>query len=362
MSTIIASNLAGPSSTGTAATLSSLNGGPIAGSRNRIINGDMRIDQRNAGASLLVTSGGHITDRFYVMASGGGTITGQRSTTAPAGFTNSLQCSVTTVDSSLVATDEYGIYQIIEGFNAADFGFGTAAAKTVTVSFWVRSSVTGTYGLAFKNSDISRSYPTTYSIASANTWEYKTITIPGDTSGTWLKDSGRGFEVHFSLGAGSSMLGTANAWVSANNNGGTGSTAWISNAAATFFLTGVQVETDTVATPFERRSYAAELALCQRYYFDYGTFHIGMYGGTNAQGDGAFPVQMRTTPTISYTNVSSIANQVTIWTGTNNSSTFASGGFGNSTSLRLVLDADTSFSSVNSTWLRAYNVKLSAEF
>jgi hypothetical protein len=330
------STASGGSLTANGLSFTSINGGPISGARNRIINGDMRIDQRRNGASLLISSTGTYTvDRFAAFAIGGGAITVQQSTTAPPGFSNSLQNTVTTVDSSLAATDEYGIYHNIEGFNVADLDFGTANAKTVTVSFWVRSSIIGTYGFSFKNSGSSRTYPTSYSISAANTWEYKTITIPGDTTGTWLKSNGVGIEVHFCLGAGSSRLGTANAWVSANNGGATGSTAWISNAGATFFLTGVQLEAGTVATPFERRSFGQELALCQRY-FQKSYSQDQAPGAVNSEENAAiviatsttrasvfikFFVEMRTDPTMTaygttgsvggIANINSLSNVVT---------------------------------------------------
>jgi len=247
------------------ATVNSINGGPLAGARNRIINGDMRIDQRNNGASVN-TNAAFPVDRFQQSFVSPGVITSQRSTTAPAGFTNSLQATVSTADASLTSTDEYMLIQHIEGFNVADFDFGSANAKTITISFWVRSSLTGSFGFALKNSAVNRSYPTSYTISAANTWEYKTITVAGDTTGTWLKDNGKGLECHWSLGAASGYKTTGNAWASGNFNSATGTVDWISTSGATFFLTGVQVELGTVATPFERRSYGQELALCQRYF------------------------------------------------------------------------------------------------
>jgi len=183
--------------------------------RNRIINGDMRIDQRNAGAAVTVNSANnfYVVDRFF--GSGqvtDGVFTVQQSTTAPTNFTNSIIATVTTADASLGATQQYIVGQAVEGFNAADLRWGTANALTVTLSFWVRSSLTGTFGGSLVNSGFNRSYPFTYSISSANTWEQKTVTIAGDTSGTWLTDNGVGIRVLFSLGAGSTYAGTAGAW------------------------------------------------------------------------------------------------------------------------------------------------------
>ena len=277
--------------------------------RNRIINGDMRIDQRNAGAAVTINTAAlnYVLDRFfgYGQASDG-VYTLQRSTTAPTGFTNSLIATVTTADSSLGATQLYAIAQYIEGFNAADFGWGASGALTVTLSFWVRSSVTGTFGGVIRNGAANRSYPFTYSISVANTWEYKTITIPGDTSGTWATDNTSGPQIWFSLGTGSTLSGTAGAWAGANYISATGATNLMATLNATFYITGVQLESGSVATPFERRPYSTELMLCQRYYQTVRAC---------AQDNGAaantktytipvnFNVAMRAAPTVTYTAI-----------------------------------------------------------
>jgi hypothetical protein len=154
-----------------------------------------------------------------------------------------------------------------EGYDVADLDWGTSDARTVTLSFWVRSSLTGTFGGVIQNVDLDRSYPFTYTISVADTWEYKTITIPGDTTGTWNKTNGIGLRVIFALGAGSDIIGTAGAWAAANYQGGaTGQTNVISTSGATFYITGVQLETGTTATDFENLQYGQQLALCQRYY------------------------------------------------------------------------------------------------
>jgi hypothetical protein len=244
--------------------------GVVSGARNRIINGDMRIDQRNAGASVTVNSSSDFfpVDRFNGVGQlSDGVYTLQRSTTSPTGFVNSIIATVTTADASIGASQFYFIRQIIEGTNVTDLGWGTANAQTVTLSFWVRSSLTGIFGGVAKNNAQDYSYPFTYAISSANTWEKKTITIPGPTAGTWLTDTSGGIQLAWSLGGGSSTQGTAGSWAAANYRGATGETAVISTNGATFYITGVQLEAGTVATPFERRSYGQELALCQRYYF-----------------------------------------------------------------------------------------------
>jgi hypothetical protein len=237
--------------------------------RNRIINGDMRIDQRNAGASVTVgPSLGSILytlDRWYGFATSTRTFTVQRSTTAPASFTNSAQLTVG-VSGSPGASEQLLYGQSIEGFNAADLSWGTANAQTVTISFWVRSSVTGTYGFGVLNSAGNRSYIATYTVNTANTWEYKTITVPGDTSGTWLTDNGAGLLVRFDLGSGSNFNGTAGTWSGNFVWRTSGSVNWIANAGATWFVTGVQLEVGSIATPFERRQFGQEFVLCQRYF------------------------------------------------------------------------------------------------
>ena len=236
--------------------------------RNRIINGSFTIDQRNAGASVTVNATGSFfpVDRFFGYGqSTDGVFTLQRNTTVPAGFINSLIATITTADASIGATQEYGLNHNIEGFNVADLGWGTADAKSITISFWTRSSVTGTHSGSLSNNAYNRAYVFSYTISAANTWEYKTITIAGDTSGTWLKDNGVGIRVRWNLGSGSTWLGTAGAWGGTFFNGATGSVQLISTLSATFYITGVQLEVGTQATSFEYRQYQQELALCQRY-------------------------------------------------------------------------------------------------
>jgi hypothetical protein len=254
-------------SDGTAtAQLSSLNGGALAGARNRIINGDMRIDQRNAGASG--TANAYTVDRFGYYGAAASKGTWQQnagSVTPPAGFTNYLGFTSSSAY-TVGAAGQFNLYQPVEGFNVADLAWGTANAKTVTLSFWVRSSLTGTFGGAVYNNVPNRSYPYSYTITSANTWELKTIVIPGDTSGTWLTTNGVGLYLNFCLGAGSTVSSTAGSWAAGRYDSATGATSVVGTNGATFYITGVQLETGSVATPFERRSYGQELALCQRYY------------------------------------------------------------------------------------------------
>jgi hypothetical protein len=270
--------------------------------RNRIINGDMRIDQRYGGGSVSISSASntYFVDRWRANANGGGVFSVQRSTTAPAGFTNSILATVTTADSSVVSGDFYHIRQEIEGFNFSDFGFGASGAQTVTISFWVRASLTGIYTFTLRNNAGNRGYTTTYNINTANTFEYKTITIAGDTTGTWPTDNSGCAIVNFGLGNGNTQ--TLNSWQSTTNEGATGQTQWISTNGATFFVTGVQLEVGSVATPFERRQYGQEIALCQRYYNVSGFTEYHVVPAPNATYLGVYrihmPVQMRANPTV----------------------------------------------------------------
>jgi plastocyanin len=235
--------------------------------RNRIINGDMRIDQRNNGAAVTVNDGApYVLDRFFGQDATGGAFTMQRSSVAPAGFTNSLLITVTTADTSLGATELARVTQRIEGSNVTDLGWGTADAQTITLSFWVRSSLTGVFGGSLTNSAFNRSYPFTYTISAASTWEYKTIAIPGDTTGTWLTNNGSGIELNFGLGVGSTFSGTAGSWSASGLLSATGAVSVIGTLDATWQITGVQLEAGSVATPFERRPFGLEDTLCKRYF------------------------------------------------------------------------------------------------
>lgn len=250
------------------AQLSSINGGPLAGSRNRIINGDMRIDARNNGASVTLSNAENRfpADRWAGFNDTDGTVTAQQVAEAPAGFTNSSKLTVTTADASIGATQRTTFRQRIEGLNVSDLGWGTSSAQAVTISFWVRSSVTGTHGGSIMNSGADYSYPFTYVISAANTWEFITVTIAGPTVGTWLTTNGIGLQLIFGLAIGSTYSGPAGAWAATRYEGATGAAQVTSTLNATWQITGVQLEAGSVATPFERRSYGQELSLCRRYF------------------------------------------------------------------------------------------------
>jgi hypothetical protein len=275
------------------------------GFKNRLINGNMTIDQRNAGASLTITGNPEYSlDRWQSYSSSASKFSVQQnagSVTPPVGFTNYL--GVTSLAATSVGSgDYYTVNQSIEGFNTSDLMFGTANAKTITLSFWVRSSLTGTFGCSFRNGGFNRSYPISYTINSANTWEYKTITIPGDTSGTWSTNNNIGVTVWFSLGVGSAYSNTSGSWYSGNFTSPTGATSVVGTNGATWYITGVQLEVGSAATNFDVRSYGTELALCQRYYWKNSG---GVWTGINIAAGAVFsfpvflPVSMRTAPTFS---------------------------------------------------------------
>jgi hypothetical protein len=279
-------------------------GGVNTGSfkRNRIINGNMLIDQRNAGAASTPTNGAYTLDRWAAYVSQASKITVQQnagSVTPPAGYTNYLGITVGASANVTVGTGDYFfIQQTIEGYNIADFGFGAAGASTITFSFWVRSSVTGTFGGCVYNGAGSRSYPFTYTISSSNTWEQKTVTVSGETTGTWNTINGAGLNLDFSIGTGATKSGTAGAWASANYYSATGAAKLIETNSATFYITGVQLEPGSSVTPFERQIYSDQLSQCQRYY---QTIYPGQVGWESFKlWDRAVPVTwfpMRSTPT-----------------------------------------------------------------
>jgi len=276
-------------------SISNSQGSPF-GFKNRIINGAMVIDQRNAGASVTITSDNtFITDRWSARSNVSSKYSAQQSSTAPTGFNYSLLA--TSLSAYSVGAAEYFAFtQGVEGFNCADFGWGTANAQTVTLSFWVRSSLTGTFGGSLRNSDGTRSYPFTYTISSANTFEYKTITVSGDTSGTWITNNGLGIRLYFGLGVGSTYRGTAGSWASANYLSATSATSVVGTNGATFYITGVQLEKGSTATSFDYRPYGTELALCQRYFQKVTNIYVP--DSASLPTNWYFKVSMRATPTI----------------------------------------------------------------
>jgi len=291
----------------------SLNGGQLAGNRNRIINGDMLLSQRYPSSSPTfgifgLYGSAYVLDRWLGAASSVSNMRVGLSTDVPtgAGFISSQKADAIT-GTTLVAGSNHTIIQRIEGYNVSDLGFGTASAATVTLSFWVKSSITGTHSGSLRNSGSSRSYPFTYSISTANTWEKKAITITGDTTGTWLKDSSLGIEVVFDLGTGSTFRSTAGAWTAGNFIGVTGAASVMATAGANWFITGVQFEPGTIATPFERLEASLGTLRCFRYYLSAN--NSGFVIMANTYNSAQFPVVMRANPVVTVTpgTVSSVS-------------------------------------------------------
>ena len=268
---------------------------------NYIINGGCVVDQRNSGSA--VTSG-YAIDRTQIEGfDGGGTGTAQRVTDSPSGFTHSLKITVTGTDTSLAASDFYTIRHIIEGQNIAHLGFGASGGISVTLSFFVKSSVTGTFCASLGNGTNNRTMPKEYTISSADTWEKKSLTFPADTTGTWGTDNGRGFSIRWCMGVGSTRQGTADTYNASEAHGTANQTNLFATNGATFQITGLKLESGTIATDFEHRSSGQELALCQRYYFSLKGDDDEHIAFGYAAGGGfcnfmlPYPVPMRAAPT-----------------------------------------------------------------
>jgi hypothetical protein len=299
--------------------------------KNRIINGAMVISQRN-GSSSVTPDNVYTLDRWNTVNSQTSKFTIQQnagSVTPPVGFSNYLGITSSSAY-SITSTDYFGIYQPIEGFNTADLQWGTANAKTVTLSFQVYSSLTGTFGGSLRNSAVNRSYPFSYTISSANTWTTISVTIAGDTTGTWIgATNGVGLYATFSIGMGSTYSGTAGAWTASNVLSVTGATSVVGTNGATFYITGCQLEVGSSATGFEYRLYNQELSACQRYFLSYGGGSAaqaitsgGFISSTLHIGYCAFPVSMRSAPTLTSTGTVDVRSNGTF------SATFSGGNFG----------------------------------
>lgn len=349
--------------------------------RNKIINGAMVIDQRNAGASWSATNGAYGLDRWGANSYDGGNTTGKftvqqnaGSVTLPTGFSNYLGVT-SSAATTYGATGIYTIYQWIEGYNVADLGWGAAGAKPITLSFQVYSSLTGTFGGALQNNAGDRSYPFTYTISSSNTWTSVSVTIAGDTSGTWLKTNGAGIAVRFGLGVGSTYSGSAGAWASANYYSATGAVSVVGTSGATFYITGVQLEAGTTASPFEYRPYTTELCLCQRYYcksFEPTTVPANgssnginttcaAYSSTSAYVSGfyTYPTQMRATPTVAFYGLNGATGVWDIYKGTWTATT--STVFNNSSSTNLNVFVQSTGMTAWQAYLISGNFTASAE-
>ena len=297
--------------------IGNINAGGGGVNRNLIINGAMAIDQRNGGSSYAQINSSYSLDRFRGNSYDGGATTGkftvQQSSTTPDNFAHSLLVTSSAATSD-AANNIFNIEQLIEGHNTALLQFGTSSAKTITLSFYVRSSLTGTFGGALKNSARNRNYPFTYTISSANTWEEKSITISGDTSGTWIgATNGTGLWVSFGLGVGSNYSGSAGAWGAGDYFSATGATSVVGTNGATWLITGVQLEVGQNPTEFEHEPFERTLAKCHRYYWKHGAseenelfYRYGSHGesisSSQAQSMTHFPQRMRAHPSLTVTD------------------------------------------------------------
>ena len=305
----LATTATGVTVTGDISTVTSINTGQIA-NRNAVQNGAMMVDQKGGTTTLSGYSAAK-PDRFTAFVSNAGTQTVAQDSEAPAGFHKSLKATNTVVDSSIASGDRAAIIYRLEGNDAARFAFGGSDAKTVTLSFYVRSSITGTHGGALGNGADNRSYPFTYAISSADTWERKSITIAGDTTGTWATSTARSMQIVWGLGVGSTNSGTAGEWAAADYNSATGATtAFLTTLNATWYLTGVQLEEGSTATDFEHKSFSQEFTACSRYFQkSYTDVYTGLTGFGIAGAAGAwrervnFNGYMRAGPTMAYTNL-----------------------------------------------------------
>jgi len=278
-----------------------------AGRRNLIFNGDMRVAQRGSGA--FTANGDYPVDRWQMISNTTDFTTTQDSTVPTGkGFTNSIKIQPTATKS--VSGSTYArIGYSIEGYDGAGLCWGTSGAKSATISFWVRASVTGIYSIGIKNANANRSICLEYTIDSADTWEYKTITFPGVTDGTWEPTINRFCYIDVWQAGQGSQTSTIGTWQNTNTNMSSNQVNLFTSTSNTFYITGFQMETGKVATPFEHRPYGEELALCQRYFYRIGSGSAddilgmgGNLGTTTAYFTGTYPVEMRTTPTITVNN------------------------------------------------------------
>jgi len=231
--------------------------------RNMIINGAMLIAQRGT-AAIDPTTNGFAVDRWKAYTTTGSGHTFQQVSDSPDGFEHSIKITIGT-GASPSASNMNVIYQSIEGYNVSHLDFGTSAALSIVASFWVKSSITGNYGCSIHNSALDRSYVGQYTVSVADTWEKKSVTFTGDTTGTWLKTTGVGMHINFDFGSGTDFEVALDTWVPGNDKRVSGQAILVATSSATIQFSGAQLEVGTTATPFERKTFDQELIACQRY-------------------------------------------------------------------------------------------------
>jgi len=288
----------------------------FAANKNVIINGNFDIWQR--GTSFIApASADYTADRFIWGAGGTGVVDVLQSTSVPDNTSEfSLQVDVTTADTSIAAGDNYAIQTRIEGYDLQRFGFGSSDATSLTLSFWVLSSKTGIHCISLKNNDSTRSFIIEYTVNVADTWEYKTNTLTADTTGTWLADNGTGIKIIFNLAAGSTFHTTAGSWTAGNFLSSSNQVNVMDSTANNFHLSRVQLEVGSAATAFERRSFAQEFAMCQRYYAISEIIYLSGDGDTGSTNrsyttSAKWPVQMRTSPSLTKSG-ESLSNAISV--------------------------------------------------
>ena len=278
------------------------------GNRNMVINGASMVSQRRGTSTFTLnqgTSPNYIIDRYKCWAVGGGSLTIQQSADAPAGFQNSLMLTVGTTDTD--ALSQNGTYYIfqhrIEGYDTRRLNMGQSNAQSSTLSFYIKSDVVGTYCVMLNNASQNRCYTKEFSVSVANTWEYKTITYPGDTTGTWLHNENDGIQLNWCLASGANYQGTANQWNTSWKDHTSNQVNFMATSGNKIRLTGIQLEKGTTATEFEHRTYQEELARCQRFYQDIpanSSVYVPM-NGSYARINVIFPTTMRNAPSITLT-------------------------------------------------------------
>jgi len=270
--------------------------------RNLIINGAMTVDQRNSGSAVAAPHNTYTLDRLNVYQSGDAAYSVQQvSDVVPDGFTNSAKIACTTADTNgFGATDYYMLTYNFEYNQIRSLEFGTSSAKQVTLSFYVRSNLTGTFSGALESGDGGRHYVFEYTINSANTFERKSITIPGDTSGTWTGTyNARGMKIRLALALGADYDGTAGTWGTDESYGSTNQTNFVSSTSNVFYISGLQFEEGDTATPFEHEDYATTLRKCKRYYELLDTTVYPTNYSTVSLGNFFWTEQKRVEPTLS---------------------------------------------------------------
>ena len=278
-----------------------------SGLRNRIINGDHRIDQRNSGAAVTPTvTATFLTDRFQQLLTQPSKLTYQQVADAPPGFKFSLKCTVAN-QYNPISTDVFIVRQRIEGQNIIDFQLGMATAQTITITVWVKGSVPGTYNCAIKNLSATRSYIGNITVSTV--WAKQTITLTLETTGTWLTDNGTGISFSIDLGSGSNFNTTSGSWQSSNSFRTSSSVTFVNQInGSTLNFTGLQIEMGTVSTVFEQRPIGLELSLCQRYYSEIVGGAGQCISTTRAYIKAVLPVTMRVSPSINVLTAGSISD------------------------------------------------------